>query len=175
MVTTLKNITAAPSIGTWGDLTGTSSTQIYDLGREITIKNDANNTVQTYMYLYASTGLTQYQPYQIQYSSTAGQEIQAGAPATLAAPGRQCVIPQVAVTSGYYFWGIVEGDCIALVPAVTYAVGDHLKLTNACTTMIVDGTSGSTSRTVNSCGISKTAGSTATGAAIWLFGISAVI
>ena len=175
MVTTLKNVSAAPSIGVWGDLTTASATQLYDLGRTITIKNDANSTVTEYIYLYATTGLTQYQPYQIVYGSTAGQEIGAGAPATLAAPGRQVVIPQMAVTTGYYFWGVISGDCTSLVPAVTYAVGDYLKLTNACTTLIVDGTSGSTSRSVNSCAISKTAGSTATGVAVWLLGISAVI
>lgn len=56
-------------------------------------------------------------------------------------------IPQVAFTSGYYGFVQILGDCIAKLASETHVAGDYLELLNAGTTLIVDGTSGSTAFT----------------------------
>ena len=71
--------------------------------------------------------------------------------------------PITAVTSGYYFWAQISG-VITAAASPGIAVGDHVQCIASGTTIIVDGTTGATTRNATSCGIAKTAtsGGTAT-------------
>lgn len=167
----LVNITGAAAIGNVGDLTTPTSTQQYELGREIVISDPDNyKSVKKYKYVKSHTTLTQYQPYVITNTGTAGSEWITIAPATLATCGLLVGVPQVAVTSGYYFWCLIAGDGKALMTAETYAVGDKLELLNTGTAFNVDGTSSSTVTTIQTAAICKEAGSTAVARAVFLVG-----
>ena len=157
------------------DLTTPTEAQKYALGKVITVIDSAKKAVKKFMYVKSHGALTQYQPYMISFSSTAASEVITAAPATLAAPGALIGVPQVAFTSGYYGFIQIQGDCTVLMTAETYAVGDHLQILNTGTALVVDGTSGSTSRTTASIGIAKTAGTTAVARAQYLFGDRGVI
>lgn len=156
------------------DLITPTSTQKFQLGMKIQVE-DAEGAAAEYIYVKAHTGLTAYQPYVLGYSSTDDAEVVTAAPATLAAPGRIVVVPQVAFTSAYYGFVLVKGNGKVLKTAETYAVGDQLQILNTGTALVVDGTSGSTAYSINSCGICKEAGSTAVARDVYLYGISAVV
>lgn len=156
------------------ELTQASSTQKYPLGLILAIEN-GDGYQDRYMYVKSHGALTQYQPYVLDFSSTAGSQFITGAPATLAAPGRQVVIPQIAVTSGYYAFVLIEGDGKVLMIAETYAVGDHLQILNAGAALVVDGTSGATTFSVNSCAVCKEAGTTAVARDVLLMARQAVV
>jgi hypothetical protein len=157
------------------DLTTPTSLQKYPLGMVLTLEDGSKKTVRKYVYIKAHAALTQYQPYVLDIAATEGAEVATGAPATLAAPGRKVVVPQVAFTSGYYGFVLLEGDGKVLMTAETYAVGDHLQVLNAGTALVVDGTSGATTFSVNSCAICKEAGSDAVARDFWLFERQAVV
>ena len=163
------------------DLITPSSTQKYKLGTIVEVvekaaisSETASYAVKKYIYVKSHAGLTAYQPYVLLEGSTAGAEIATAAPSTLAAPGQKVVVPQVAFTSGYYGFVLFEGDGKVLMTAETYAVGDFLQILNAGTALVVDGTSGSTTKLVNSCAICKEAGSTAVARNFYLFRDKAV-
>ena len=163
------------------DLVTPSSTQQYPLGMVVEVVEKANSSSETasyavkkYMYVKAHAALTQYQPYVVANSSTAGSEVITAAPSTLAAPGQKVVIPQVAFTSGYYGFVLFEGDGSVLMTAETYAIGDFLQILNAGTAMVVDGSTGSPAITINSTAICKEAGTTAVARKCYLFGKAGV-
>lgn len=156
------------------DLTIPSSSQKYPVGLIFAV-DTGNGYSKKYMYVKSHTALTAYQPYVLDYSATAGSQFITGAPATLAAPGRTVVIPQVAFTSGYYGFVLIEGDGKVLMIAETYAVGDHLQILNTGTALVVDGTTGSTAFSVNSCAICKEAGTTAVARNLFLIYRQAVV
>ena len=163
------------------DLVTPTSTQKYTLGRIVEVKEKANSSSETaslavkkYIYVKAHTGLTAFQPYVLGQGSTAGAEVVTAAPATLAAPGQQVVIPQVAFTTAYYGFALLQGSGKVLMTAETYAVGDFLQVLNAGTALVVDGTSGSPAKLVNSCAICTEAGSTAVARACYVIGEKAV-
>ena len=164
------------SLGSVQDLFAPVSTAAYKLGKVVTVEDSTTKTQKKFMYVKSlSAGMTAYQPYAITFGSTSGAEVITIVPFTLAAPGLMVCVPQVAFTASYYGFVQIMGDCSALMTSETYAVGDYLRIINSGTYMKVDGTSGSTSQTVNSCGICKTAGSTAVAQAIYLFGETAVV
>lgn len=162
------------ALGNEADLTTPTSTMDYKLGEVVALSTSAAS-VSKYIYVRAHAALTQYQPYVLDWTTTANEDLATGAPATLAAPGRLVVIPQVAFTDNYYGWVLVEGQGSVLMTAETYADGDHLQLLNAGTALVVDGTTGSTAVTVNSCAMCYAAGTTAVAKACYLFGRQAVI
>lgn len=162
-------------IGNIGDLTTPTSDRQYTVGRVITLKDTDYTTEKKYMYVKSHAALTAYQPYIVSYSGTSGAEFVTAAPATLAAPGSLVCVPQVAVTSGYYCWVQIQGDCKVLMTAETYAVGDFLQILNAGTALVVDGTSGATVQLVNSSAICKEAGTTAVARKAFLLGERAVV
>ena len=170
-----KPISTRFGLGNLADLTTPTEAQNYTLGEVVEIQDSASKAVSKYMYCKSHEALTQYEVYVVDYSSTAGSEVISAACATMAAPGRLVIVPQVAVTSGYYFWGLIEGEGHAIMTAETYAVGDHLQVLNAGDEMVVDGTSGSTAFSVNSCAICKEAGTTAVARDVYLFGRWAVV
>jgi len=127
------------------------------------------NVVKQFMYVKAHTTLTVYQPYVIQPVNTSGAEWVSAAPATLA--GQVTVgIPQVAFTSGYFGFVQIWGVCTAKLANETHVAGDYLELLNAGTTLIVDGTSGSTTYSPKSVAIQIGALSGAGTTTVNLFG-----
>ena len=164
------------SIGKMEDLTTPTATAQYKLGKIVVVEDTSTSTRKEYMYVKSlSAGMTAYQPYVVTYGSTAGAEMITIVPFTLAANGSQVVVPQVAFTASYYGFVLIQGDGKVLMTSETYAVGDYLRAINAGTYLHVDGTSGATTQSVNSCGICKEAGSTAVARKVFLFGNLSVI
>lgn len=134
-------------IGNIGDITVPTSTQQYTLGRVERFKDTDTNVINEYMYVKSHAGLTQYQPYVVTNSGTAGSEWITAAPITLASAVSLVCVPQVAFTSGYYGWVLIKGRGTALVASATTA-------THACQ-LYTAGTSltteGATTKTINSC------------------------
>jgi hypothetical protein len=164
---TSQKLQAILSIGN-EDVTYPSEAAKYPIGTKIRVE-DGLNTEKEYMYVQSHGALTQYQPYIINHT---GVTLKTGAPATGAA---LIGVPQVAFTSGYYGFVQIRGDATVKIGAETYVAGDHLEVLNTGTLSVVDGTSGSTVETVNSFGVSKAAGSSATTIAAYLLGNKADI
>lgn len=164
------------------DLITPTSTAKYPLGKIVVVREAANSSSETaskavkkFMYVKAHTGLTQYQPYVIGFSATAGAEVITAAPATLAAVGSLLCVPQVAFTSAYYGFVQIQGDCTVKKTSETYVAGDFLEVLNTGTALVVDGTSGSTARSINSKAISKAAGSAAASVSAYLLGYNSTV
>jgi hypothetical protein len=81
----------------------------------------------------------------------------------------------LAFTDDYYGFVLLKGTGHVLMTAETYAVGDQLQILNTGTALVVDGSTGSTAYSVNSCGLCKEAGSTAAARDVYLYGIHAVV
>ncbi len=162
-------------LGNIGDLTTPTSTAQYPLGLVKVFKDTTNNTIAKYIYVKAHAALTAYQPYVLDPTGTAGADFTTLAPATIAAPGAQVVIPQVAFTSGYFGFVLLAGVGKVLMTAETYAVGDALQLLNTGTALVVDGTTGSTVTSVNTSAVCMEAGSTAVARACILLEGKAVV
>jgi len=170
-----KAIGYRDGLGNEADLTTPTSTQVYPLGYRTTIYDSATKMEKEFIYVKSHAGLTQYQPYVLNWTGTAGSEVKTAAPATTAAPGQMVCVPQVAFTSGYYGFVQIKGDCTCLLANETKAVGDYLQVLNTGTTLVVDGTSSSTVLLGNSCAVSKSATTDGTsGVAIILIGKWAV-
>ncbi len=129
----------------------------------------APNAVKRFMYVKSHTTLTVYQPYTVVFSNTSAAEVVTAAPATLANYVTVC-IPQVAFTSGYYGFVQIFGACTSKLANETHVAGDFLELLNTGTTLIVDGTSGSTAYTVKGVAIQVGTLSGAGTATVFLFG-----
>jgi len=132
------------------------------------VDSDNPNAIKRFMYVKSHTTLTQYQPYTVVGINTSGSEFVTAAPATLASGVTVC-IPQVAFTSGYYGFVQIFGQCISKLANETHVAGDYLKLLNAGTTLIVDGTSSSTAFSAKSVAIQVGALSGAGTASVILF------
>lgn len=140
---------------TAADLTTPSSTSKYDVGmRYVQL---VNGYEEEYVYANPLIALAANQAYEIKNTGTT---LAPGAPATGA--GEVGVAP-AAFTAGYY--GFLKTRGIINVKKSTgtpYAQGDHVELNVAESTYAaVDGTSGSTVRTVNSFGVCQAAATTA--------------
>lgn len=170
-----KQIYLSSALGKIDDLTIPTATQEYPLGSVVVIEDEDSKALKKYIYVKSHTALTQYQPYIIGVSATAGAEVITSAPATLGAPGSLICIPQVAFTSGYYGFVQIEGTANCLMTAETYAVGDYLQILNTGTALVVDGTTGSTVISENSSAICKEAGTTAEAKSVYIIGRPAVV
>ena len=125
------------------DLTNPSSTRKYDLGAQYVDVSSSDAIKPEYVYVKSHGALTQYQPYQLSTSNTAGSEVISKAPATTDS-GATVVASQVAVTSGYYAWVQYKGKATVLTTD-TFAAGDYAEVLNAGTGLKLDGgASGST-------------------------------
>lgn len=142
----------------------------YPLGFVWEVQDDAApNAVKKYMYVKSHTTLTQYQPYTVVFANTSQAEVVTAAPVTLASGVTPC-IPQVAFTSGYYGFVQIFGACSALLANETHVAGDYLELLTTGTTLIVDGTSGSTAYSAKGIAIQVGTLSGAGTATVFLFG-----
>lgn len=138
------------------DLTNPSSTRKYDLGSQYVDVTGSDAIKTEYIYIKSHGALTQYQPYQLSTSNTAGSEVISKAPATTDS-GATVVAPQVAVTSGYYAWVAYKGK-VTVLTTDTFAAGDYAEVLNAGTGLKLDGgSSGSTAEGAQSIGIASTA------------------
>jgi hypothetical protein len=170
----MANAVFNPNMVSETDLTTPTSAKKYPLGATIQVV-DSNGEIAEYMYVRAHAALTAKQPYVLNYTATADEEVATAAPATLAAPGRQVVIPQVGFTDDYYGFVLIRGNGEVLMTAQTYASGDHLELLNSGSALVVDGSSGSTAFSVKSCAKCKESGTTAVARDVYLFGIRSQI
>ena len=157
------------------DLITPTANAKYPLGHQIALFDAVSKARKVFKYVKAHAALTAYQPYVVSTAATVGSEVITGAPATLAAPGLLVCVPQVAFTSGYFGFVLVEGEGKVLMTAETYAIGDFLQILNAGTALVVDGTTGSTVQLVNSSAICKEAGTTAVARKTYLLGNPAVV
>lgn len=152
------------------DLTVPTPTRKYALGEILTVQDTTSkNAVKQYMYVKASSALTQYQPYVINYGATEGSEVVTASPSTKTSGVTVCV-PQVSFTSGYYGFVQILGECTALLINERHVIGDFLELLDAGTGFVVDGTSGSTTQSEKSLAVQKTAKTGAGSATVFLFG-----
>ena len=167
MVKSINNITAIVE----DDLTTPTASAKYPIGLEIETV-DGSGKITTYKYFKAHGGLTVNVPYVVDFNGV--DEISA-APKTNAGKVSKVVVPQVAVTSGYYAFGAVGGYAEVVHKAETYAVGDHLQVLNTGVVAVVDGTSGSTTKTEASVGVTVDAGTTNAAGTVYLYNEPVVI
>jgi len=138
------------------DLTNPTSTRKYDLGIRFRDVSSTDAIKPEYIYVKSHGALTQYYPYQISSSNTAGSEVITKAPATTAS-GAVVVAPQVAVSSGYYAWVQVKGKA-TVTTTDTVAAGDFVEVLNNGSGLKLDGgATGSTAESNQSVGIAATA------------------
>lgn len=147
------------SLANEADLTTPTSAQgqyrlgdvvVIDLSTPTSTGITRTTEVKKYMYVKSHAALTQYQPYVIVPSATAGAEWVTAAPVTLASEICLIGVPQVAFTSGYYGFVQIQGRATAKIAATTHTIGDSLKLPSAATAFTTDGTSGSAIFSANS-------------------------
>jgi len=146
------------------DLTVESTTQLYGIGELASIAGNSDGTNSVYIYCLSHGALTAYVPYEIYHNGTT---LITRAPVTGAG---LIVVPQVAVDSGAYFWGLIKGNGTCAVKQETYAAGDQLEVLTTGVLANVDGTSGATVRTVNSFAVSKATGTAAANISVYLYG-----
>lgn len=143
------------------DLTNSSVDRKYELGVRYVDQTSKDAIKPEYIYLKSHEALTQYQPYQVSVSNTVGAELVTKAPVTTGS-GVTVAVPQIAVTSGYYFWAPVRG-IVTVKTTSTFAAGDYAEVLNAGVGLILDGgASGSTAEGSGTVGIAVTATSSGT-------------
>lgn len=134
----INNITALDDIA---DLTTPTSSQKYELGTEIEIKDTDTTTVSTFKYVKAHAALTAYTPYAIIPSGTAAGEVVTAAPVATASAIVEVGVPQVAFTSDYYGFVQTKGEATAVIAATTtYVDGNAMEVIGAGTSFIAAST-----------------------------------
>jgi hypothetical protein len=154
------------------DLTTPTLAAAYPVGSTVRISNGLGYPDSVFVYIKAAGALTAYQPYVFDlgiYGATNSS------PVTLGAPGAIVIVPQVAFTSGYYGWVLMKGYGKVLHIQETYVAGDMLQLLSGGAALVVDGSSNSTIKSVNTCGITVGAGTTAVAKTVVLNGEQAVV
>lgn len=119
--------------------------------------------------LYCTQAVIKGRPYYIDYDGTYGP--QATTPATLTAFSPKMVVALESAAINTIARFQMAGPVEEAYVADGAAVGDHLEVINSGTSFIVDGTTGSTSRSVKSCAMTMEANSSGAAALrkIWLF------
>jgi hypothetical protein len=137
-------------------LNASSATKEYPLGTVIEVNDTSKGGVSQFMYVKAHAAFaTVGTPFQIVSDDGGDAEIVTKANATLA-NGAKIGFNTTAITSGEYFWAQIGGVLTAAASA-GIAAGDHVEVLNTGTTVVVDGTTGSTVLTTKSIGVAKTA------------------
>ena len=133
-----------------------SSTKEYPLATTLHVNDTAKGGESVFIYVKSHAGLSKGQPIQLVEGSGGDAEfVTASVSEFEDGQGAQIGFPTTTVTSGYYFWAQISG--VITAAAGTVAGGDHVEVLNGGTTVVADGTSGSTTRTAHSIGIAKTA------------------
>ena len=163
-------------LGAEHDLTVPTATRQYPLGYEVLIEDPTKTMTTKYVYVKAHDTLTAYVPYQLVASATAGAEVTTQAGVAVGAPGGICVIPQVAFTASYYGFVAIEGYAVAAISDSAWTAGDYLQYYGtSAVTLSLDGTSGSSPFTANTCACALAGGSVAGNCAVMLLRGKAVI
>jgi hypothetical protein len=131
----MSTIVRTYALGNRDDITAISSTQStkYKLGDRVVIYDDSKKVTTEYMYVYANGGCTKYGVYDIAYTGTAGQEVQAIAVASSAVYSLKCVA-QVTITNTYYGWVAVKGYVTYLATSSTATANSYGKAANGVNT-----------------------------------------
>jgi len=139
------------------DITTISATQstIYKLGDRCIVYDNTTKVANEYMYVQSNGGCTKYGVYGIVYTGTAGSEVTTLLPASSSVYMLHGVA-QVAITTAYYGWIQIKGNCTYLATSSTATAGYFGKAINGANTA----TDESATRGTNSILICKT---TATG------------
>lgn len=138
------------------DLNSSSATMKYPIGATVCIKDEDKAQPDEYIYVKAHAAFaTAGTPFAIECGSGGSAEVVTAAP-TAQASGVKLGFNTSAITSGEYFWAQIGGELTAAASA-GIAAGDHVEVIAAGTTVIVDGTTGSTVHSTKSIGIAKTA------------------
>jgi len=136
-------------------LDASSSTKEYPLGTVIEVNDTSKGGVSQFMYVKAHAAFaTVGTPFAIECGSGGDAEVVTAAP-TEQVSGVKIGFNTTAITSGEYFWAQTAG--VITAAAGTVAAGDHVEVLAAGTTVVVDGTTGSTAHSTKSIGIAKTA------------------
>lgn len=137
------------------DLDSSSSTMKYPVGSVVTIKESGKAQPSEFMYVKAHAAFsTVGTPFAIECGSGGDAEVVTAAP-TAQASGVLVGFNTSAITSGEYFWAQTAG--VITAAAGTVDAGDHVEVLAAGTTVVVDGSTGSTTHSTKSIGIAKTA------------------
>lgn len=119
------------------DLTSTSNTSTqnpnYKLGDRVVIYDDAAKVTNEYIYVYSNGGCTQYGVYGVSFAGVAGTEVQSTAVASSSVYMLYGVAP-VAITTTYYGWLQIKGNCTVLATASTATVSYFGKAVNGVNT-----------------------------------------
>jgi len=134
------------------------------------IKTDGN---REYIYCYVTASAARGKPYVLTYDGDEATNPKTAAPST-SAVYQQIVFPVKAQSSTAGFaWCQYKGDAYVLVDGSTsVAKDDNLEVITAGVALIVDGTSGATTKTIRSLGIAQEAQATAAATLtyVYLFG-----
>lgn len=106
--------------------------------------------------LYCVIAVTKGRPYWIGFGAAEGQEMHAAIPATMA-DGVKILVALDDYASGKIGKFALWGTAIPALVADGVAAGDHLEVLNGGTSFIVDGSTGSTTKTVRTAGLAKEA------------------
>ncbi len=153
------------------DLTESSATAQYPVGLEVEQIVEAGRAI-TFKYVKSHALLTINQLYVYDFDGT---DYITAAPVTNAAQVVRVGVPQAAIASGEFGFVAIKGQLEALHIAETYAAGDHLEILNAGTSLVVDGSTGSTVKTESSVGVTVDAGTTAAAFTVELYGVPVVV
>ena len=147
----INNITAIND-----SLENPSATAEFKLGSTIPINDTTKGQESVFMYCKSHAALNLGQPVNL-IAGTGGDAelVTAAFTAVSTGAGELIGYPLTAVPSGYYFWAQISG--VITAAAGTVAAGDYVQVLASGTTVVVDGTTGSTTRSATSCGIAKTA------------------
>jgi len=138
------------------DIDKESATKKYPLGTVIDVNDTSKGGVSQFMYVKAHAAFaTVGTPFQITAGSGGDAEVVTKANATLA-NGALIGFNNIAITVDYYFFAQI-GGVVTAAAAAGIAAGDHVEVLNAGTTVVVDGTTGSTTLSTKSIGVAKTA------------------
>ena len=133
-----------------------SATKEYPLGTQIEINDTSKGQASVFVYAKSHAALSLGQPVNLIEGTGGDAELVTAAFVEIATGAGELIgYSTTAVTSGYYFWAQVSG--VITAAAGTVAAGDYVQVIESGTTVIVDGTTGSTSRASTSCGVAKTA------------------
>jgi hypothetical protein len=143
------------------DIDKESATKKYPLATTVRVNDTSKGGESVFIYVKAHAGLSSGQPIQLVEGSGGDAELVTVGVSTFSdGQGAQIGFPTATIQSGYYFFAQISG--VITAAAGTVAAGDHVEVLNGGTTVVVDGSSGSTTRTAHSIGIAKTATSSGT-------------
>ena len=132
-----------------------STTKEYPLGTILPVNDTSKGGESQFIYVKAHAAFaTVGTPFEIQAGSGGDAEVVTAAVAEIVS-GAKIGFNTTAISSGEYFWAQIAG--VLTAAAGTVAAGDHVEVLAAGTTVVVDGSTGSTVQSTKSLGIAKTA------------------